>query len=120
MKYMVMVNNKYMTQVDIEGSACAAEHLILDDLRYGMVSALAFDSKAMGTDYFNCCFQRCEYIPFEELKRKSDAAKADYDTRLADAAQAINDISAQIKALETKRENMRLELNAMKGNTGEI
>ena len=119
MKYMVMVNGKYMTQVETDRSACGAEHIILDDIRYGIESALAFDAKAMKTEHFNACFQSCELIGLDELKRMSTAIKAKIDSEIAGAELAYNQITTQIEALQEKQKAAWHELNRIKGQRGE-
>ena len=118
MKYMVMVNGKYMTQVETDRSACGAEHIILDDIRYGITSAQAFDQKAMKTEHFFACFQSCEMISLDELKRMSDAAKAELDKQIEKAQSEYDEITAQIEELQKKQREAKWHLNIVKGKNG--
>jgi hypothetical protein len=68
-KYMVEVNNKFMVRIEIDGSACAAEHYFLDNFK-GVWGALAFDQKAMKTDCFIGCMMNDEMISEKELSAK--------------------------------------------------
>lgn len=118
MKYMVMVNNKYMTQVEVDGSACAAEHVILDDIRYGMTSALAFDAAAMKTEHFNACFQSCTLVSIEELRRKSTFVQAEVENAIAAAELERNKVISQIDSLKAKQRELEYEINRLKSHTG--
>lgn len=119
MKYMVMVNNKYMTQVEVEGSACAAEHVILDDLRYGIVSALAFDAEAMKTEHFNACFQSCDLVTIDQLRRKCKSVQVQIDIAISEAQRKQDEITAQIEALKAKQRDLGYEINRLRGSVGE-
>lgn len=112
MKYMVMVNGKYMTQVETERSACGAEHIILDEIRYGITAAQAFDAKEMKTQFFFSCMQSCELISLDELKRKSNAVKAKIDGRVSEAQAEYDRIKAQIKELQKQEQAAWYALNA--------
>lgn len=118
MKYMVMVNGKYMTQVETDRSACGAEHIILDDIRYGITSAQAFDQSAMKTEHFFACFQSCEMISLDELRKMSDAAKAELDKQIAEAQREYDTIVSQIEELQKKQKEAWWHLNMVKGKHG--
>ena len=64
MKFMVMVNNKFMVSVEATSNV-AAEHKILNDIYHGMQSALAFDEESMKTDHFRGCLLACQTISFK-------------------------------------------------------
>lgn len=119
MKYMVMVNGKYMTQVEVDASGCAAEHVILDELRYGMKSALAFDAKAMRTQHFFDCFQSCEMVSLDELRFKSKRAKAQLEAEISSIERKIETIDQQIENLQSERKELGYKLNAARNQTGE-
>lgn len=75
MKYMVLVNGKWMVAVDAE-SVCAAEHVILDKFadsinKNGTITgALAFDRDGMKTDYYFRLLENSQTISFETLEWK--------------------------------------------------
>ena len=54
MKYMVVVNQKYIVTVEAN-SACSAEHKILDNMD-GVQGAQAFTGKELSTDTFQWYF----------------------------------------------------------------
>ena len=98
MKFMVMVNNKFMVSVEAE-SNLAAEHKFLDDIYDGMQSALAFDKESMKTDHFRGCLLGCETISFNELKKMSDAYRNQWHT-LAECKGESDTAEAKVKMLE--------------------
>lgn len=119
MKYMVMVNGKYMTQVETDKSACGAEHIILDDICYGMVSAQAFDAKAMKTSYFNECFQSCELVSLTELKTMSEKVRSKVENEIAVARIKYEELTAKIEKLQEEQKEAYYEINRLKSQRGE-
>ena len=99
MKYTVMVNGHILTQVETDGSALSAEHLLLDEIRYGIVAAQAFTPEEMKTDFFHACLRFCTFMSFEELSaRSAQVAKPRLD--------ALDRLSERIA--ELKEEHNRL------------
>ena len=62
--YVVMVNGKFMVKVQCEGSACAAEHMILDNYD-GIQASQAFTWEDMKTEFFRDNLLFCEFITLE-------------------------------------------------------
>lgn len=118
MKYMVMVNGKYMTQVETDRSACGAEHIILDDIRYGITSAQAFDAKAMKTNYFFECMQSCKLVSLDELKAMSAKVQAEVEEQIEVAWSEYNRIKGEIEKLNKQLRCATYALNAAKGQNG--
>lgn len=89
--YMVEVNNKFLVRLEIEGSACAAEHYFLDGFRC-VWGAMAYDKKAMKTECFMGALMMDELISLELLEEKlrkvddceSDVAEFDKKLRVYD------------------------------------
>ena len=100
MKYMVLVNQKYMVAVETEGSNAAAEHMILDNFD-GIQGAQAFDKAAMRTSYFFDILQSAETISLKELGVLSDNYKAAYK-RLAEKADYVRRYQDEIADLKEK------------------
>lgn len=98
MKFMVMVNNKFMVSVEAE-SNLAAEHRILDDIYDGMQSALSFDMDTMKTDHFRGCLMGCETISFSELKKMSEAYRDQWHT-FAECKGESDTAEAKVRMLE--------------------
>ena len=118
MKYMVMVNGKYMTQVETDRSACGAEHIILDDIRYGIESALAFDAEAIKTQHFFDCLQSCKMVSLDELKIMSSRVKYEVESKIMNIEEEISEIEHTIKELQAKRKDLGYALNAAKNQNG--
>ena len=118
MKYMVMVNGKYMTQVETDRSACGAEHIILDDIRYGIESALAFDAESIKTQHFFDCLQSCKMVSLDEIKAMSSRVKYEVDCKIANLEEEISEIEHTIKELQAKRQDLGYKLNAAKNQNG--
>lgn len=100
MKFMVMVNNKFMVSVEAE-SNLAAEHKILDDIYDGMQSALSFDKDTMKTDHFRACLMGCETISFNELKKMSEAYRNQW-TKYSDCCKVAEAAEDTVKDLEKR------------------
>lgn len=100
MKFMVMVNNKFMVSVEAE-SNLAAEHKILDDIYDGMQSALAFDKESMKTDHFRGCLLGCETISFNELKKMSEAYRNQW-AKVSECCKAVDAAEEAVEDLEKR------------------
>lgn len=118
MKFMVMVNNKFMVSVEAE-SNCGAEHRILDEIYDGMQSALAFDKESMKTDHFRGCLLGCETISFSELKNMSVAYRDQWEqyssfSKAIEEAEAIEeDLKKRLaECQETLRHAKQARLDA--------
>lgn len=122
MKFMVMVNSKYMVSVEAE-SLCGAEHVILDKYsdiinRSNVIkSAQAFKHEDMGKAWFiNDYFNFCETISIEALdekiKKYTEAADLfrDKAVEYKDTKVHINDIAEEIKRLSDLMEREREKL----------
>lgn len=109
MKYMVWVNQKFLVTVETDGSACAAEHEILDNYQ-GIVSAQAFDRDSMKTDVFAGAVLWSETISLDELKAMSDR----YENAYIELAKKQDDEEAmknEIEQLQEIIERKKAELN---------
>lgn len=110
--YMVEVNNKFMVRVEVDGSACAAEHYFLDGFRC-VWGAMAYDEKAMKTECFRGALLMDELISLdllEEKLRKVDECESDvteYDKKL----RALDD---QIAKLKSERDELLMDRNNAK------
>lgn len=114
MKYMVMVNGKYMTQVETEHGAGGAERILMDDVHYGIKSALAFDAETIKTQHFVECLQACKLVSLGELRQMSAAAKAKIDSRVAAAQSELVRVQAQLEQLKQQELAARYALNSAK------
>lgn len=106
MNYFVVVNNKYIINVSA-GSACAAEHAILDQYN-GVQYAQAFTVKELTTDTFKHFMEVCETISTKELMAKSD----EYAEQVKEAAAArirCSDLNAEIAQMEDRLVLLRKE-----------
>lgn len=98
MKYMVLVNRKYMVAVEKDGSNAAAEHMILDNYD-GIQGAQAFDRAEMRSNYFADIFQECETVSLAELKQMSDRYTEAY-RELSRKHSAVSRIEAEIERVQ--------------------
>lgn len=71
MKYVVIVNNKFIVNGIESTSAGGAEHKILDNYN-GIAGAQAFALNELGTDCFAGFCESCEMISLSELKEMTD------------------------------------------------
>lgn len=103
MKYMVLVNQKFMVAVETEGSMAAAEHVILDNYQ-GIAGAQAFDRAALHTNYFVDVLQDAETISLGELKAMSDryeeayvelSKRMDEEKKVVDEIERLKELIAQ-------------------------
>lgn len=102
MKYMVVVNQKYMISLEHDGSCGGAEHQILDNFQ-GIEGCQAFDQEGMKTDTFMSYLTTCETISLDELKTLSD----EYEKRWKETAKSRD----EMKRLEAEVEDLRNQLD---------
>ena len=118
MKFMVMVNNKYM--VSLEASSClAAEHKILDEIRYGMQSALAFDQETTKTEHFIACMMQCQTISYEELHKLSEVY-TDGWKKVSDQKNSIEIKEDHLRELEARCSDMRDQIRKARWALAEL
>lgn len=112
MKFMVLVNQKYMVAVETEGSAAAAEHMILDNYQ-GIAGAQAFDRAALHTNYFVDVLQNAETISLSELKAMSDRYENAYFelSKKMDAEKAISDEIERLQEMIRQKQEELLPLH---------
>jgi len=128
--YFVLVNGKFMVKVETTGSACHAEHLILDSID-GTQTALAFDTQSMKTDTFIGAMMGATLTTLEDLTERF-RTYAEQVVAVGNVRDAMHQIESEIDDLEhqlqAKREqadkisalhiNAQAELNAIKCNLG--
>ena len=102
--YMVEVNNRFMVRLEIEGSACAAEHYFLDNFK-GVWGALAFDQKSMKTDCFIGCMMHDELTTLETLCERLTKLENE-DLELKTLASRIATFNEEIDRLTKEREGL--------------
>ena len=112
MKYMVLVNQKYMVAVETEGSMAAAEHMILDNYQ-GIAGAQALDRAALHTNYFVDVLQNAETISLSELKAMSDRYENAYFelSKKMDAEKAIYDEIERLQEMIRQKQEELLPLH---------
>lgn len=130
MKYMVMVNGRYMVSVEAN-SLCGAEHVILDRYadvinKHGIIKgSQAFEQKDMNKRFFLDLFETCETISVkglddkigdvlaeinkrdelaEQMKNRQEITKS-YEDQIAELEKQIEALSHQ--RYEAKREEMK-------------
>jgi hypothetical protein len=116
--YMVEVNNKFMVRIEIEGSACAAEHFFLDNYK-GVWGALAFDQKSMKTDCFIGCMMHDELTTIEAL----DGRMKELDqvgAELEHLSRQISTYDEEIERLTKEREELAQQYEAQLNIWGDI
>lgn len=102
MKYMMVVNQKYMISLEHDGSCGGAEHVILDNFQ-GIEGCQAFDQEGMKTDTFMSYLTTCKTISLDELKTLSD----EYENRWKETAKSRD----EMKRLEAEVEDLRNQLD---------
>lgn len=102
MKYMIVVNQKYMISLEHDGSCGGAEHQILDNFQ-GIEGCQAFNQEGMKTDTFMEYLTTCETISLDELKTMSD----EYEKRWKETAQS----KETMRSLEAEVERLRNQLD---------
>lgn len=112
MKYMVLVNRKFMVAVEKDGSNAAAEHVILDNFD-GIQGAQAFDRAEMKSNYFADVFQDSETISLNELRAKSDRYNEAFK-EWARKRDEVDEIQNEIKRLQDEIDRLLSEKNKAK------
>lgn len=114
MKYMVVVNQKYIVMVEVN-SACSAEHKILDTMD-GVQGAQAFTGKELYTDTFQWYFENGMTVSYDELASvfsKYSAACKELGKRIEEEA----DKKLQISSLKDQLRKAEEELSICRWNT---
>lgn len=117
MKYMVMVNNKFMVSVEAE-SKINAGHFILDSFAnetntYGVIeSALAFNKEDMKTDYYFECLEGCETISFTDLGSKIEFLMKSYEE--------LDECGVSLSELEDDYSYTLLQFHELQKKLGEL
>ena len=70
MKYIVIVNQKYLVTVEANTHG-GAEHKILDNVYYGVETCQAFTIAETSTDIFRALVENAETISYTEMLEKS-------------------------------------------------
>lgn len=116
--YMVEVNNHFLVRIEIDGSACAAEHYFLDGFKC-VWGALAYDTKTMKTDCFRAACLNDELISLdlleEKLRKVDDAAD---EVRAVD--EKLQQINAEIERLAAQRDDLIQERSNAKQHYGKL
>ena len=113
MKFMVVVNQKYLVSVEANTHG-GAEHKILDNIYCGIETCLAFTIEETATDIFKTLVENCETISYTEMLEKSKVYKEtlnnlEHAKRVAEKEQAqIKDLYDQI---ELRRDELRILAN---------
>lgn len=113
MKFMVMVNRKYLVMVEAQ-TAGGAEHVILDNVYYGVETCQAFSLKEMATEFFRSCAEECETVSYEELMEKGKAyknaldSKKKYEALVKEYEKTVRELSAKI---ELEKSNIQITLD---------
>jgi hypothetical protein len=110
--YMVEVNNKFLVRLEIEGSACAAEHYFLDGFRC-VWGAMAYDEKAMKTECFRGACLNDELIALDLLEERLREVDEAQNTVKAYDIQ-LRELDDQIAKLKSKRDDLLIERNNAK------
>lgn len=114
MKFVVMVNQKYLVTVEAN-TAGGAEHKILDNIYYGIETAQAFKAEEMRTEFFMSCFEKCETISYSELMDKAaeyKKATEEKDAQLNKIVECLN----KINALENEIKKAKNDLSIYETN----
>ena len=109
MKYLVVVNRKYIVSVEAN-SAGGAEHKILDGIHYGIETCQAFSPAETGTDMFKWFLETSETISMDELmeRGKRYAEKLENITYLsADLAKKEKEIAKLAEHVETIKKELK-------------
>lgn len=125
MKYLVMVNQKYLVTVEANTNG-GAEHKILDNVYYGIETCQAFSPEEMKTEFFRSCFEHCETISYSELYDKAAAYKkisqeiAEEKTKKEEYQKQIENLKEAIKLAESNRNACFLNLNTLSHNLATV
>lgn len=114
MKFMVVVNNKYMVTVEAKTHG-GAEHKILDDFYYGIEQCQAFSMEELNTETFKYFAYHCETISANELMGKCETYKKYLDEK-SEKEFAITDYTEQILRLEKELELLQSDRITCRGN----
>ena len=112
MKYMVLVNGKWFIQIEIDGSALAAEHFFLNE-HDGVHAAQAFDAETMSHKWFiTDWLLNYECISYDEFKRLETEYKESF-VALSCAKDARRDVEYKIEDLENQLVELNRELDVL-------
>lgn len=108
MKYLVVVNQKYIVSVE-STSAGGAEHVVLDSMG-GIEGAQAFGPEDIKTDLFGHYLLTCETTSLDQLAKTAEAydmAWQGYNLSLDKVAELTKHISALTGELAYAKSNVR-------------
>lgn len=114
MKYIVIVNQKYLTTVDANTHG-GAEHKILDNVFFGIETCQAFRIEEMTTDTFKALAENCETISYAELKEKAKV----YEETLTEIEKTKDRIEKREKEVQEyliKLDKAKADLQFLKHN----
>lgn len=113
MKYVVIVNQKYLVSVEANTHG-GAEHKILDDIHYGVETCQAFTIEEMRTDTFKALVENCETISYAEMVKLSEVYKATLE-EIKEDNKMIEEYTKQLnelyKEIELAKDNMKICLH---------
>lgn len=113
MKYVVIVNQKYLVSVEANTHG-GAEHKILDNVYYGVETCQAFKIEEMATDTFKALAENCETISYDEMVKRSEVYKATLN-EIKEDNEMIEKYTEQLnglyKKIELAKDNMRICLH---------
>ena len=113
MKYIVVVNQKYLVSVEANTHG-GAEHKILDNIYYGVETCQAFAIEEMATDTFRALAENCETISYDEMLNRSKLYKETLDkikenkTKVEEHNKHITELYRQ---LELVKDEMKTRLH---------
>lgn len=113
MKYVVIVNQKYLVSVEANTHG-GAEHKILDNIYYGIETCQAFKLEEMVTDVFKALAQNCETISYAEMLQKSKLYKETLDNIESDKItleKNITEIKNLYERIEALKDDSRILTN---------
>ena len=108
MKYLVVVNQKYIVSVE-STSAGGAEHVVLDRMG-GIEGAQAFGPDGIKTDLFGHYLLTCETTSLDQLAKKAEAYDMGwqkYNLALDKVAELTRQISELTSELTYAQSNVR-------------
>lgn len=114
MKYMVVVNRKYIVAVEAN-SACSAEHKILDTMD-GVQGAQAFTGKELSTDTFQWYFENGLTVSYDEIV-KIFAKYTEACTELGKRIEEEADKKLEVERLKEQLRKAEEDLNRSNWNT---
>lgn len=110
MKYVVIVNQKYLVSVEAQSHG-GAEHKILDNVYYGVETCQAFTIKEMATDIFRALAETCETISYDEMLKMGELYKETLDEIKENEIKVENynkQITELYQQIELAKDNMRI------------